>query len=334
MEEEYRIQRANIEKKQQENDEGRERTVSFSRTTENKIEEIAGKENNTKQTEEPENNDNDNDNNEDNNEEEEGKGKEKDENEGNESDDDLDTKLEEISLSSDAPVDKIQVEENEETNTETKKKENNENNKESKVQSRTNSVIIDNNGADEANDDKELNKFSQYSFKNKRLCERWLDNLFMVLYEDLRFYSSFRDEIAHLKAREARHVAYRKSSMEWEVFGDLALRLQHIDEAKEAYLYSFEQKYSSKSLLRLLDIYSNEYNIQGSLEIINRLVILYEFTYNNNTYPNPIGRSIFKLIHYHGLVKVKNAALGLTNYDLIQKYFEYANLFKVEGYNL
>jgi len=334
MEEEYRIQRANIEKKQQENDEGRERTVSFSRTTENKIEEIAGKENNTKQTEEPENNDNDNDNNEDNNEEEEGKGKEKDENEGNESDDDLDTKLEEISLSSDAPVDKIQVEENEETNTETKKKENNENNKESKVQSRTNSVIIDNNGADEANDDKELNKFSQYSFKNKRLCERWLDNLFMVLYEDLRFYSSFRDEIAHLKAREARHVAYRKSSMEWEVFGDLALRLQHIDEAKEAYLYSFEQKYSSKSLLRLLDIYSNECNIQGSLEIINRLVILYEFTYNNNTYPNPIGRSIFKLIHYHGLVKVKNAALGLTNYDLIQKYFEYANLFKVEGYNL
>jgi len=54
------------------------------------------------------------------------------------------------------------------------------------------------------------------------------------------------------------------------------------DEAKEAYLYSFEQKYTSKSLLRLLEIYSNEYNIQGSLEIVNRLVILYEFTYNNN----------------------------------------------------
>jgi len=29
-----------------------------------------------------------------------------------------------------------------------------------------------------------------------------------------------------------------------------------------------------------------------------------------------------------------NAALGLTNYDLIQKYFDYAKKFKVEGYNL
>jgi len=317
MEEEYRIQRANIEKKQQEeNNEERKRTVSFSRTNENKMEEIAVHEQ-IQKTEEPE-------------EKNEGKGKETVEDKGNETED-LENKMEEISLSSDAPVEKDQ--EKEEDKGESKKE--NENN-EGNTLSHTNSVVIDNNGAEstENDEEKELNKFSQYSFKNKRLCERWLDNLFMVLYEDLRFYSSFRDEIVHLKAREARHVAYRKSYLEWEVFGDLALRLDHIDEAKEAYLYSFEQKYTSKSLLRLLEIYSNEYNIQGSLEIVNRLVILYEFTYNNNIYPNPIGRSIFKLIHYHGLVKVMNAALGLTNYDLIQKYFDYAKKFKVEGYNL
>ncbi|KAG4103384.1 chaps-domain-containing protein [Neocallimastix lanati (nom. inval.)] len=317
MEEEYRIQRANIEKKQQEKNEEQERKVSFSRTTENKIEEVVIQEH--QKTEEPEET------------KEEVKGKEKAENEDSETDEDLNNKLEEISLSSDAPAEKPEKEINEEVKEESKKEDKNKGNN---VPSHTNSIIVDNNGADGTDEEKELNKFSQYSFKNKRLCERWLDNLFMVLYEDLRFYSSFRDEIAHLKAREARHVAYRKSSMEWEVFGDLALRLQHIDEAKEAYLYSFEQKYSSKSLLRLLDIYSSEYNIQGSLEIINRLVILYEFTYNDNTYPNPIGRSIFKLIHYHGLVKVMNAALGLTNYDLIQKYFEYAKLFRVEGFNL
>jgi len=324
MEEEYRIQRANIEKKQQENKKGEhERTVSFSRTTENKIEEVAGQEqiqpnNENKEQEETKK-------------EEEDKKKDRAEDEGDEVDEDLENKMEEISLSSDAPA-KENIPKEEAPKEEPKKE---ESEKETSPTT-TNNVIIDNNGAEETNesDNKELNKFSQYSFKNKRLCERWLDNLFMVLYEDLRFYSSFRDEIAHLKAREARHVAYRKSSMEWEVFGDLALRLQHIDEAKEAYLYSFEQKYSSKSLLRLLDIYSNEYNIQGSLEIINRLVVLYEFTYNDNTYPNPIGRSIFKLIHYHGLVKVMNAALGLTNYELIQKYFEYAKVFKVDGYNL
>ncbi|ORX52991.1 chaps-domain-containing protein [Piromyces finnis] len=325
MEEEYRVQRASLEKKQQEKNAERERTVSFSRTTENKIEEIAVKEHleSPAKVEEKE---------EDKKEDTEGKGKENAEEEGEGEDGlvdvDLENKLEEISLSSDAPAPKSVEEEKQEEQAEEPKEEKQELEKK-------NSVVIDNNGNDSVDDDdKALNEFSQYSFKDKRLCERWLDNLFMVLYEDLRFYTSFRDEMAHLKARESKHIAYRKTYMEWETFGDLALRLQHTDEAKEAYLYSFEQKYSSKSLLRLLDIYSNEYNIQGSLEIINRLVILYEFTFTNNIYPNPISRSIFKLVHYHGLVKVMNAALGLTNFELIQKYFDYAKKFKVEGYNL
>jgi len=34
--------------------------------------------------------------------------------------------------------------------------------------------------------------------------------------------------MAHLKARESRHIAYRKTYMEWETFGDLALRLEHL----------------------------------------------------------------------------------------------------------
>jgi len=302
MEEEYRVQRASVEKKQQEKN--KERSVSFSSTNENKAEEIVINErsqslpqNQKEQSEENEQNKSDE------------KGKEKAEDDVSE----IENKLEEISLSSDPQPSKPA-------------EENKEENKDTNEPTSANTTSTD--------DNEPLTKFTQYSFKDKRLCERWLDNLFMVLYEDLRFYTSFRDEIAHLKARETRHIAYRKTFMEWEVFGDLALRLRHMDEAKEAYLYSFEQRYSSKSLLRLLEIYSNEYNIQGSLEIINRLVILYEFTYNNNTYPNPIGRSIFKLIHYHGLVKIKNAALGLTNYELIQKYFEYAEAFKVEGYNL
>jgi len=306
MEEEYRVQRASVEKKQQEKN--KERSVSFSSTNENKAEEVVINERvqslppNQKEKSE---------------ENEEGKSEEKEKAEDDVSE--VENKLEEISLSSEPQPSKSEEENKEEAKPEEEKKE-------TKEPTSANT--------DSTDDNEPLSKFTQYSFKDKRLCERWLDNLFMVLYEDLRFYTSFRDEIAHLKARETKHLAYRKTFMEWEVFGDLALRLRHMDEAKEAYLYSFEQRYSSKSLLRLLEIYSNEYNIQGSLEIINRLVILYEFTYNDNTYPNPIGRSIFKLIHYHGLVKIKNAALGLTNYELIQKYFEYANTFKVEGYNL
>lgn len=70
-----------------------------------------------------------------------------------------------------------------------------------------------------------------FSFSNKRLCERWLDNLFMVLYEDLRVWTIFRAEVAHFKTQ---HVAYRKTGLEWEILGDLGMRLHHKEEAKEA----------------------------------------------------------------------------------------------------
>jgi len=304
MEEEYRVQRASIEKKQQEANSKRESTISFSRTIDNKIEEGQAQSSSpTKQEVVNENKEN----------EDEGKNKEKVEDDV----DELDNKLEEINLSSDVSTTSNQEEHKEEHKEETKPKEENKEENETK----TNDLVIDNDGSNIAvdEDDKTLNKFSQYSFKDKRLCERWLDNLFMVLYEDLKFYTRFRDEIISIKSKEPKHLAYRKSYMEWEVFGDLALRLQHMDEAKEAYLYSFEQKYSSKALLRLLEIYSNECSnqgIQGSLEIINRLVIFYEFTFTDNIYPNPIGRSIFRLIHFHGLIKIKNAVLGLTKNEI------------------
>jgi len=87
-----------------------------------------------------------------------------------------------------------------------------------------------------------------FSFSTKRLCERWLDNLFMVLYEvcvflpacrllqthtqDLRVWTIFRAEVAHFKTQ---HVAYRKTGLEWEILGDLGSRLYHSEEAKEAY---------------------------------------------------------------------------------------------------
>lgn len=83
-----------------------------------------------------------------------------------------------------------------------------------------------------------------FSFSNKRLCERWLDNLFMVLYEDLRIWTIFRAEVAHFKTQ---HVAYRKTGLEWEILGELGQRLHHKEEAKEAFQRCLDsQRYSVK----------------------------------------------------------------------------------------
>jgi len=126
-----------------------------------------------------------------------------------------------------------------------------------------------------------------FSFSNKRLCERWLDNLFMVLYEvslvsqsilvtassiasqDLRVWTIFRAEVAHYKTQ---HIAYKKSGMEWEIIGDLGLRLNHKEEAKEAYQRCLDSmRFSQKPWLKLLEMYSDEGDLQRSLQAAIRV---------------------------------------------------------------
>lgn len=46
----------------------------------------------------------------------------------------------------------------------------------------------------------------------------------MVLYEDLRVYTFWRTEAAHYRSQQ---IPYRKTGTEWELLGDLALRLWH-----------------------------------------------------------------------------------------------------------
>ncbi|CAK7216042.1 bud site selection protein [Sporothrix bragantina] len=84
---------------------------------------------------------------------------------------------------------------------------------------------------------------------NKRLCERWLDSLFMVLYEDLRVYTIWRTQMAQYRAQS---MQYKKSALEWEILGSLAERLQHDDEAVEAYRACLGQRFSPLALSGIL----------------------------------------------------------------------------------
>ncbi|KAG8941791.1 hypothetical protein FRC03_003984 [Tulasnella sp. 419] len=107
-----------------------------------------------------------------------------------------------------------------------------------------------------------------FSFSNKRLCERWLDNLFMVLYEDLRIWTIFRAEVAHFKTQ---HIVYKKTGTEWEILGDLGLRLHHKEEAKEAFLRCLDNKFSAKAWMKLLEMFADEGDLQRSLNAAIRL---------------------------------------------------------------
>ncbi|KAJ7484370.1 Chs5p-Arf1p-binding proteins-domain-containing protein [Mycena latifolia] len=174
-----------------------------------------------------------------------------------------------------------------------------------------------------------------FSFSNKRLCERWLDNLFMVLYEDLRVWTIFRAEVAHFKTQ---HVAYRKTGLEWEILGDLGMRLHHKEEAKEAYQRCLDTpRYSVKPWSKLMEMYADEGDIQRSIQTAIRVAAYQYAEYTEMTFPTQIAQCFFKLGHVHGHAKISYTLLSMGLPEPILKimdsYLQYGKTFKVEGYD-
>ncbi|KAF9527483.1 chaps family protein [Crepidotus variabilis] len=174
-----------------------------------------------------------------------------------------------------------------------------------------------------------------FSFSNKRLCERWLDNLFMVLYEDLRVWTIFRAEVAHFKTQ---HVAYRKTGLEWEILGDLGIRLHHKEEAKEAYQRCLDSsRYSVKPWFKLMETYAEEGDIQRTVQTGIRVAAYSYADYTEMAFPTQISRAFFKLGQIHGHAKITFTLLSMGLPEPILKimdsYLQYGKLFKVEGYD-
>ena len=107
------------------------------------------------------------------------------------------------------------------------------------------------------------------TFQNKRLCERWLDNLFMVLYEDLRIYTIWRTEMTQYRQQQ---MQYKKSANEWEILGELAERLHHFDHAIEAYQQCLSVRFSPKAMRGILKMYEQDGDTRGVLGALIRLI--------------------------------------------------------------
>ncbi|KAG2176386.1 hypothetical protein INT43_005620 [Umbelopsis isabellina] len=176
--------------------------------------------------------------------------------------------------------------------------------------------------------------FMELNLKHKRLCERWLDNLFIVLYEDLRQYTVWRTEVQHYRAQQ---VEYHKNPTEWEILGDLATRLCHEPEAKEAYQNCLKERFSPRAWTRLLDIYADEGDMKNALQAAVKLTVYHNRWYNEMTNPTHISLNINKIIRKHGVQKTQNSltSMNLTEpvLRLMNKYFENAATFKVDGYD-
>ncbi|OBZ77766.1 Uncharacterized protein C31F10.16 [Grifola frondosa] len=153
--------------------------------------------------------------------------------------------------------------------------------------------------------------------------------------EDLRVWTIFRAEVAHFKTQ---HVAYRKTGLEWEILGDLGLRLHHKEEAKEAYQRCLDApRYSYKPWSKLLDVYAEEGDIQRTLQVAIRVAAYQYGEYTEMTYPTQIAKCFFKLGQIHGHAKISYTLLSTNLPDQVMKimenYLHYGAVFKVEGYD-
>lgn len=104
----------------------------------------------------------------------------------------------------------------------------------------------------------------------KRLCERWLNNLFMILFEDMRVYTIYRGELAHFRAE---NMPYQRTAREWLVLGTLCRRLGYLDEAKEALRQCVEKAFCADAWLSLLEIYSTEGRLAHALTAAAKLLV-------------------------------------------------------------
>ncbi|RKP09498.1 Chs5p-Arf1p-binding proteins-domain-containing protein, partial [Thamnocephalis sphaerospora] len=199
--------------------------------------------------------------------------------------------------------------------------------------------------ASNEDDTSDANQFSvngknSRQFNAKRLCERWLDNLFMVLcalLQDLRAYTVWQAEMAHHRAQG---IPYLRSAADWEALGDLALRLHHkaSEAAKEAYIRGVRSKFSVGAWTHLLDLYTENGEALKALDAAVQLAIFHDSQYNEVSYPMPITHTLNRLVRAHGLSKVKNMLismnLSMSVQLLMTRYLGYIKAFQVEGWDL
>jgi len=176
---------------------------------------------------------------------------------------------------------------------------------------------------DENEDDQTSHLPRMHSYKmaltSKRLCERWLDNMFMILYEDLRVFSLFQVEVK--QPYLIKNFCYYQSAKEWELYGELALRLGYKNEALDAFIRSFNDKYSIECLNKILKIHTEFNQADAALNIINQLVLVMEYNYSKIYYPNDICNALITLIENNGIELINNIATNCSHYELIKPYF-------------
>lgn len=138
----------------------------------------------------------------------------------------------------------------------------------------------------------------------KRICERWLDSIFMILYEDLRLHSIYK---AELDSALSSGKKYDRTPREWLLIGRLSLRLGFSDDARYAFERCCHTGFSRTAWLGLLDLWCKnptDTTLSHALEACRKLVADSMNRFEKPLHVGTIGYALRTLVRRHGLKRV------------------------------
>ena len=101
-------------------------------------------------------------------------------------------------------------------------------------------------------------------------------------------------------------------TVQWEILGELALRLHHKEEAKDAFQRCLDAKFSAKALLKLLEMYASGEDLQRTLNAAIRLTTYHHRWYMDSAYPSMVAHHLFKLGLIHGHAKIQYTLMSMV----------------------
>lgn len=173
----------------------------------------------------------------------------------------------------------------------------------------------------------ESEKGANRDIKGKRLYERWFDNLFMLLYDDLRVNSQWQ-------ANELKP----QTTLEWELAGLCCFRLRQFRSAKSAFQNGLQKRFSSQSSRKLLQILLMERQSNPSeelsLEIISICVKLCCWSHRwYAEFSMLLLDAMSKIVEDLGIIRVRNevnarfppAVANLFNENVLNFFEKFCN---------
>lgn len=153
----------------------------------------------------------------------------------------------------------------------------------------------------------------------KLVCEQWLDELFLVLYEDIKIYTVWKAEATCFRER---NLEYTRNVKEWEILGTIAGNLRQPEEAIYAFQSSLEQQFSIQIARKLALLFLEQERQVNFLLLIAR-IIEYQDLCCKESMLEPEVEFIGRALQIFGSAGTISTINSISNNPLVRQIFEY-----------